>query len=263
MDHPTLRIACVQMFLAWQDEQKNLHTMKQYLTQAASQGIELIVFPETVTTGFTVSPSELASLTSSQPTDQIAQWSRQYNIAIATTLLVREGEKIFNRFFFFTPQGDIYTQDKRHLFRMGGEHKALASASRRITIEYLGWNIFPAICYDLRFPVWCRNRNLEYDLMLVPANWPQSRAQVWQTLLRARAIENLSYVCGVNRVGEDPYKIVYQGDTQIISFRGEVIASAQTHTAELITAELSQEKLRQFREKFATWRDADSFSIDF
>ena len=166
----------------------------------------------------------------------------------------------YNRAFFFTPDGETYYSDKRHLFSMSGEDQYFAAGNKRLTIPYIGWNICPLICYDLRFPVWSRNVRNEYDLLIYVANWPASRKNVWKTLLPARAIENMAYVCGVNRVGTDGEGNAYDGGSMLCAPRGDILIDAGSKETTQ-TYSLNKSHLNTLRAKFPAWEDADSFVI--
>jgi predicted amidohydrolase len=159
-----------------------------------------------------------------------------------------------------TPEKESYSYDKRHLFSISGEDKLFTRGEKRIVFTFRGVRISPYVCYDLRFPVWMRNRN-DYDLMIVSANWPESRRSVWNTLLKARAIENQCYVAGSNRIGTDGEGIKYCGDSVIINPKGEISASADENRECIITTKLSMSELSEFRSKFPAWKDADDFTI--
>ena len=167
----------------------------------------------------------------------------------------------YNRAFFLTPEGEAYFYDKRHLFRMGNETDNFTAGSRRIIISYRGWNILLLVCYDLRFPVWSRNTGNEYDLLIYVANWPVPRRKVWDILLQARALENISYVCGVNRIGKDGNSFSYNGGSAIYSYKGETQIQVPDHEEGTATATLELSALQEFRNKFPAWKDADSFTI--
>jgi omega-amidase len=172
--------------------------------------------------------------------------------------VVKDGEQYFNRLVWMRPDGGYTEYDKRHLFRMAGEHTRYAMGNERVLVEIKGWRVLPLICYDLRFPVWSRNRN-DYDLALYVANWPSVRSLHWNRLLQARAIENLSYILGVNRVGMDEAGQHYAGDSSVYGPAGELIATSQE--AELITVELYAEKMKEYRERFPADLDADEFIL--
>jgi omega-amidase len=181
--------------------------------------------------------------------------------AIYGSLIINEDGRFFNRGAFVRPDGTITTYDKRHLFRMAGEHEHFSPGRKRVVVEYSGWRILLQVCYDLRFPVFSRNRN-DHDLMLYVANWPAARRSPWSQLLPARAIENQSYVVGVNRVGMDGKGIHYMGDSVVIDPKGELLSACRPSSEEMITAILSHDALMDFREKFPAAMDADSFEID-
>ncbi len=190
------------------------------------------------------------------------QWMQQqaakHNAVVTGSLVVKEGEQYFNRLVWMRPDGSYTEYDKRHLFRMAGEHTRYAMGNERVLVDVNGWRVLPLICYDLRFPVWSRNRN-DYDLALYVANWPSIRSLHWNRLLQARAIENLSYILGVNRVGMDEAGQHYAGDSSVYGPVGELIATSQE--AELITVELYAEKLKEYRERFPANLDADEFIL--
>ena len=167
----------------------------------------------------------------------------------------------YNRAFFLTPEGNTYYYDKRHLFRMGHETEHFTSGNRRPIIRYRGWNILLLVCYDLRFPVWSRNTSNEYDLLIYVANWPIPRRKVWDILLQARALENISYVCGVNRIGKDGRDIPHSGGSVVYSPKGEVLATVPDNEEAIATASLNLSSLQEFRLKFPAWKDADEFVI--
>lgn len=328
-DYPaeTLTVAVAQTNIDWEAPHLNHLRIQRYIEQAALRGAELILFPEVITTGFTMKPKPWAENHLGETVQFISGQADKHNIAVAFTLFVRaESEnpslseksrpdtkptgtpsrteemelralstagretQYYNRFYFIAPNQEIVWQDKRHLFGMAGEGRSVTAGKERVLWHYRGWNILPIVCYDLRFPVWIRNkviektplhveeksnelsqktasspsssqRALEYDLILVAANWPTPRTSAWQTLLRARAIENLSYVCGANRVGQDPYKMDYRGDSAIISFKGDLLCEAKPHEEELLWAILDYKKLNDFRNKFPAWQDADPFVL--
>jgi omega-amidase len=181
--------------------------------------------------------------------------------ALVGSFNCEEQGKYFNRAFFVTPSHLCYFYDKRHLFRMGEEADHFSAGSKQLIIPYKGFNIALLVCYDLRFPVWSRNRDNGYDVLVYVANWPASRRKVWDTLLRARALENMSYVIGVNRVGTDGYKLPYDGGSIVISAKGETLASVADNTEGTATVSIDTESLIHFRNKFPVWKDADAFKL--
>jgi omega-amidase len=277
--HPEgeLRVSLVQMDTVWHDPATNRHRIA-----AAVAGLEtdLIVLPETFTTGF----SNEAIRTAEDMTGETVRWlralARSTGAAVTGSVQVREASGVYNRLLFGTPSGELHHYDKRHLFRMAGEHERYAAGSVRLVVEWLGWRICPLVCYDLRFPVFSRNRvvgsdgtplrpdaveegpaRLDYDLLLYVANWPRARHEAWRTLLRARAIENLAYVAGVNRVGTDGNGHAYRGGSVVVGPLGETVV--ELGDASIVsTVVLERGRLDEHRERFPAWRDADDFSLD-
>ena len=184
------------------------------------------------------------------------------NLGICGSYIINKGNRYFNQWVFMSPENEIYTYDKRHLFSQGNEDKLFAPGKKRTTFSFRGFRICPNICYDLRFPVWTRNRN-DYDLLINSANWPEGRREVWLTLLKARAIENQCYVAGANRIGTDGMGIKYSGDSMILNPQGEIIAYTDTYSEGLVTCDISFTELENFRKKFPVLKDADNFSIKF
>jgi predicted amidohydrolase len=255
----TLRVSMIQSGIAWEDKAKNRQDFERLL--APLKGVsDLAVLPEMFTTGFSMNIQQLAESDTCTTVHILQQWAKSYDLAIAGSFPAKEADgRCFNRGFFITPEGETYFSDKRHLFRLSEEPHFFTSGQRYSVIPYKGWNIRLIICYDLRFPVWMRNTNNEYDLLLCVANWPQSRANVWNVLLQARAIENLCYVGGVNRTGTDGHGIVYQGESAVVDYKGNRMAEAGQQPEAVITAALNKDKLQDFRNKFPAWKDADSF----
>lgn len=252
---PTLNITVLQQPLVWMDGPANLAFFDGLLTDI--QGRDLIILPEMFTTGFA-----MEAAASSLPENEVIAWlqakAAAANAMVAGSAAIQVEKGAVNRFFLVEPEGKVHFYDKRHLFRMAGEHEHYLAGDRREVIEWRGWRILPQVCYDLRFPVFSRNQN-DYDLALYVANWPAPRALHWQTLLQARAIENQAYIAGCNRVGTDGNGHAYSGDSRIISPQGEILAQGEPHQAARLDATLSLENLREYREKFPAWRDADSF----
>ncbi|BEN04863.1 TPA: amidohydrolase [Serratia marcescens] len=251
----TLKITLLQQPLVWRDGLANLAAFDALLAPIA--GRDLIVLPEMFTTGFAMDAGESA-LPEQQVIDWLRSWAVKSHALIGGSVALKTPEGAVNRFLLVEPGGQVHAYDKRHLFRMAGEHLHYQAGNRREIFEWRGWRILPQICYDLRFPVWARYQQ-DYDLALYVANWPAPRSHHWQTLLTARAIENQVYVAGCNRVGEDPNGLSYSGDSLIISPQGEILADAEPSAATRLDAELSLETLQSYRSAFPAWRDADSF----
>ncbi len=254
-----LNVSLVQSDLAWHDPERNRTQLGRCIERVASTS-DVIVLPEMFTTGFSMDAASLAEPMSGPSVTWLRAQAEASDAAVCGSLIVVEDGHYFNRFCWATPDGELRTYDKRHLFRMAGEDEHYASGEQRCTVDFRGFRILPLICYDLRFPVWSRNTQ-EYDLMIVVANWPTPRRNAWQTLLRARAIENVSYVAGVNRVGEDGNGVPYGGDSAVIDYLGNPLASlAEVETQVSVT--LDRERLLRFRERFPFHLDADRFALN-
>jgi len=236
------------------------------LLSGLSGNTDLVVLPEMCTTGFSLKAFELAEYDDGETIETFSEMSSRYGFAIAGSFIGKgstenSGKECYNRGFFIHPDGKKIFYNKRHLYRMGDENKHYSAGNEKTIINYKGWNIRMIICYDLRFPVWARNVNNEYDLLLVSANWPEARQNVWNSLLTARAIENMAYVCGVNRVGTDGMGIHYSGESQLINGYGTVISSVEPEIEQVHTVDIDLDSLERLRSKFPVWKDADQFEI--
>lgn len=256
----SIRISIVQADIVWENKQENLRLLHEKL-QGLHGTTEVVVLPEMFSTGFSMQSEALAEPNSGETITTLKRWASQFQLAICGSYIATDNGRFYNRAFFLTPEGEDFYYDKRHLFRMGRESDHFAAGSKRPVISYRGWNICLLVCYDLRFPVWSRNVNNEYDLLIYVANWPASRRLVWDTLLRARALENQCYVCGVNRTGTDGYHLEYNGGSKVYSAFGQEMASLPDGQEGTATATLMQNSLKQFREKFPVWKDADEFHL--
>lgn len=256
-----LRITIIQTDIRWEDKQGNLRLLHRKL-EALCGTTEIVVLPEMFSTGFSMNSQMLAEPAEGETITTLRQWATDFNLALAGSYMASNNGCYYNQAFFLTPEGEAHYYNKRHLFRMGceAEHFSAGKAPYQI-LTYHGWNIRLLVCYDLRFPVWCRNVANEYDLLLFVANWPTPRRLAWDTLLRARALENLCYVAGVNRIGTDGNKMNYNGGSNIYSPKGETLASIPDGEEGIATACLDLTALQQFRLKFPAWKDADSFHI--
>lgn len=255
-----LRVALLQNDIIWENVDANLAYCEKAL-QALDADVHVAVLPEMFTTGFSMSATQYAEEGEGKTLTALKEWAARYDVALAGSYIAREDGKCYNRGFFVKPCGEVTFYDKRHLFRMGDEGKVFTAGDRRVIVEYREWRIALFICYDLRFPVWSRNVENEYDVALYVASWPQVRSHVWRSLLVARAIENACYVCGVNRVGEDGMSLTYIGDTMVVDFKGSTLDKVPDGEQGHLVVELDGDKLQSFRTKFPTWRDADAFTI--
>lgn len=253
-----LSISLLQVDLKWRNPPANRAMLAELIAGTADNS-DLVVLPEMFTTGFTLD----AERNCEEPTGETAQWltktSETFNIAICGSVIIRDGNRFYNRLLWAGADGSLQTYDKRHLFRMAGEDEHFTAGTDRLIVELAGWRICPLICYDLRFPVWSRGIN-EYDLLVYVANWPASRHSAWTALLPARAVENQCYVAAVNRVGTDGNNVNYAGGSLVVDYFGNSIARGDSDP-ETLSATLNLEKLCRYREKFAAWKDADRFNI--
>nr|WP_321521839.1 amidohydrolase [uncultured Macellibacteroides sp.] len=256
-----LRVSMVQSHIIWEDRNENLGYYGELLRRISGK-TDLAVLPETFSTGFTMNVEPLADEADGITVNTIKKWAADYKMAVAGSFIAKDNGKYYNRAFFITPEGDSLFYDKRHLFQMGDEDQYFTAGDKRLVVSYRGWNICLLVCYDLRFPVWSRNVNNEYDLLIYCANWPEARKKVWKILLQARAIENMSYVCGVNRVGIDGKGFTYRGDSLIISPKGKKLADAGKREEVTRTVSLSMDEISELRSKFPAWKDADDFTIN-
>ena len=255
-----LRISMIQSHIIWEDKEENLGYFGELLRRVSGR-TDLAVLPETFSTGFSMNVEALADPMDGTTVATIKGWAERYKMAVAGSFIAREEGKYYNRAFFVTPDGKARYYDKRHLFRMAGEDRHFSAGDKPLVVRYKDWNICLQVCYDLRFPVWSRNVNNAYDLLIYVANWPEARKKAWKVLLQARAIENMAYVCGVNRVGVDGKGFAFRGDSMIYDARGKKLADAGKRDETTRTCALSKTDLEAFRAKFPAWKDADAFQL--
>lgn len=255
-----LKVTAVQSAIHWHDAGRNWAMFDQAL-----EGVDtdLVVLPEMFNVGFTQHPDKVAETIDGPTVEWATKLAARLDAAVTGSLSVKENGQYYNRMIFVTPDGSLDWYDKRHLFRMAGEHERYGGGSERKIVSWRGWRINLQVCYDLRFPVWSRRAAgaADYDLLLYVANWPAVRSHAWSSLLVARAIENLSYVVGVNRVGDDANGHHYSGDSVILSAEGETLWSCRDQ-AQVRTAVLSAASLVEFRAEFPAHQDADEFRIN-
>lgn len=259
-----LKVTIVQSRIHWLDVQANLDWYRDRLEQLVGQ-TDLIVLPEMFNTGFSMDAAAFAETMDGKTIRWMAETSARYHAALVGSLMVKENGSFYNRLIWMQPDGRYQYYDKRHLFRMAGEHQHYSAGSSRLVIQYKGWKICPLVCYDLRFPVWARNRLIQqeydYDCLIYIANWPDKRSQAWKSLLLARAIENQCYVIGVNRIGADGNQIQYSGDSAVIDYLGEKLSKTERFGDRIETVVLRKDALDDFRKSFPALLDADQFKL--
>lgn len=255
-----MRISLVQTDIVWENKEENLKQLEEKLNSLQDK-TDIVILPEMFSTGFSMNSHLLAESFDGHTILTLKRWCEEYRYAIVGSFICRNEDNYYNRAFFLTPSGDEYYYDKRHLFRMGEETRYFNAGAQRCIIPYKGWNICLNVCYDLRFPVWLRNINNEYDLLIIVANWPVPRIHAWNTLLIARALENQCYVCGVNRVGTDGNGQAYSGHSVLLDAKGKCLGSFKEGETGIRTVEIELASLQSFREKFPVWKDADSFTL--
>jgi omega-amidase len=269
----TLTITVIQADLIWEDKAGNLKHLEEKIDEAP-EATELIVLPEMFSTGFSMNPGPLAEDMEGPTLTWMKGTAARKRAALTGSIIITEEGNYYNRLIWMLPNGQFGFYDKRHRFAYAGEHDQYTAGCKRLIASVKGWKILPLVCYDLRFPVWSRQggppktagpaagvAGLEYDLLIYVANWPERRSHAWKTLLQARAIENQSYVVGVNRVGQDGMDIYYSGDSMIIDPQGNVLHHSLGQEA-VFTCTIGKEKLEETRNRFPFWRDADHFQIE-
>lgn len=257
-----MKIALISTDIKWESPQENLVSCRliyENILVSGVSGVDLLVFPEFFNTGFSMN-SSIAEDMDSNSVNWMKRLSKEAGCAVLASLPVKENGYLYNRALFVTPQEALYKYDKRHLFSHSGEDLVYTAGTEKTVIAFRGVNIAIQICYDLRFPVWSRNRNLEYDIMINIANWPKVRSKVTEPLSKARAIENLSYFAFVNRSGSDPY-CEYDGNRYLFDFMGDTVLP-ESEGLNYSVYNIDIERLRAYRDHFSAWKDADQFSIE-
>ncbi len=261
-----LVVTIAQLDLVWESPRENLTAIEKVLSTTKKS--DIVVFPEMVTTGFSMNSAHLAERMDEETVTVLSEFSKRFNTAIVASFICKSDFHYYNRLLFVEPDGTLHHYDKRHLFRMAKEDDHFSPGSEELIVEYKGWKIKPLVCYDLRFPVWSRNRfetdrstyvNAAYDVLIYIANWPKARVAAWDKLLLARSIENQAYVIGVNRVGEDGNGILYSGNSTVIDPKGEPIIYPFADQVSAKTCTLDYTELKKFRKKFPVGMDADYF----
>ena len=253
-----MKIALIQTQPDWHDAAANRTRFDEWFEKLET-GTDLVVLPEMFSTGFTMASGDVAETMDGPSVDWMRERAASIGAVLAGSLVVREGERFFNRLIWMPPDGAATVYDKRHRFRMAGEHEHFDAGAERVVTRLGDWRVCLMVCYDLRFPVWCRNRG-DYDMLLCPANWPAARRAQWNALLRARAIENQCFAVGVNRVGVDGNDVVYSGGTAVYDCFGEPLVEIFDR-AQLVHLTLDKSVLDQYRAAFPAWQDADEFEV--
>jgi omega-amidase len=264
-----IHVAAIQSMLHWEDRDANLKHFERMIEQLESPA-DLLVLPEMFTTGFTMRAEKLGEPMDGPTLAWMQRKAAKTKAVVTGSFIVEEKGSYFNRLLWVRPDGSYEYYNKRHLFRMAGEDKHFSAGDKKLIVELNGWKVCPLVCYDLRFPVWSRNRwtsegnslVADYDLLLYVANWPERRAHAWKTLLMARAMENLCYVVGLNRIGNDGHFTFHAGESAIIDFKGEIVKSAIFAKEEIISSNLSAQLLEEFRKSFPAGMDADPFRTE-
>ena len=257
-----LSVTLIQTALFWEDKNRNLAMLEDKI-MGIDEKTNLVILPEMFSTGFSMRPTVLAETMDGQTIEWMKKISNAKKIIVTGSIIIEDNGHYFNRLIWMLPNGNYGFYDKRHLFAYAGEDQHYTAGNKRLITSVNGWKINLQICYDLRFPVWARqqsNESPEYDLIIYVANWPERRNHAWKTLLTARAIENQSYVIGVNRVGEDGNQINHSGDSMLIDPLGNILFSKQQEEV-IHSFVLTKDSLNQTRNKFPFWKDADQFNI--
>lgn len=257
----TLKITTFQAYLFWENIDKNLQNLGLRLGSIREK-TDLIVLPEMFNTGFSMNPQKYGEEMDGKTMKWMHDQARKFNCVITGSLIIKESNKYFNRLIWMRPDGSYEHYDKRHLFGLGEEDQHYTAGTKKLFVELHGWKICPIICYDLRFPVWLRNVNEEYDLLLLVANWPERRSLHWRTLIPARAIENQAFVVAVNRVGHDGNEIFHSGDSMCIDPNGKVIYY-KPNDEDLYTFSINKNDLIEARKNFPFLKDADKFKLNY
>jgi omega-amidase len=255
-----LKITLLQVYLFWENVDKNLQNINLRLSFIREK-TDLIVLPEMFNTGFTMNAEDLAEDMDGKTMQWMREKAAEFNAVITGTLMIKENGNFYNRLIWMNPDGTYQKYDKRHLFSLAGEEKVFTAGTEKLIVELKGWKIAPFICYDLRFPVWLRNKNNGYDLLIVLANWPEKRAQHWRALIPARAIENQSFIIALNRVGHDGNGVYYCGDTTCLNPNGNTIYYKRDEE-DLYTFTINKDEVNNVRDEMPFLIDADKFTTE-
>ena len=254
-----MKLTLIQSDIIWENKIKNMEKLGELISTIPADR-DIIILPEMFNTGFSVDPCDLSEPPCSITFEWMQSIARKQSCGVCGSYIVSENGVFYNRWIFVSPNNETWNYNKRHLFSPGDEDKMFTRGSERIVFKFRGMRICPNVCYDLRFPVWSRNRN-DYDLLINSSNWPESRRDVWITLLKARALENQCFVAGVNRIGIDGTGIKYCGDSLILGPKGEIIAEDKPNEESIVSGDISIDELSDFRKKFPVLKDGDNFTI--
>ena len=257
-----LKLSLVQSNLHWEDKKKNLEMFSKKLSEIKKT--DLIILPEMFTTGFSNNTINLAESMNGETHNWLLQTSKEKDAVVCGSAIIEENGKYFNRFFWVQPDGITHHYDKKHLFAMAHEDEYFSAGTEKKIIQYKGWKINLQVCYDLRFPIWSRrkeDKQNNYDLLIYVASWPVARVHAWSTLLKARAIENMSYCVGVNRVGIDGKGFEYSGASVVVNYLGEELVASSAGKEEIISCSVDYQHLTKVREKLPFHKDQDQFNI--
>ena len=256
-----LQLALIQTSIVWHNSAKNMDMYTTKIKQV-KEGVDLVVLPEMCTTGFSMEPHFIAETMTGDTVTWLKAMAAMKQAVIAGSFIIKDGESFFNRFIFAFPSGELKWYDKRHLFSLAKEHEVYEQGSERIVVAIKGWKICPMICYDLRFPVWSRNTE-DFDVLIYVANWPKPRIEAWDALLKARAIENMCYSVGVNRVGSDDNQLEYVGHTGAYDYLGKRMTPAAHEVETTMDVTLDRDRMAMAREKLNFLSDRDSFKLSY
>ena len=256
---PKLTIALLQANLIWHNAAKNRINFSKKIN-SISETVDMIVLPEMFTTGFSMHPQQIAETMQGETVKWMQQLASKKRVAIVGSIIISENNTYYNRFLFVHPSGEINQYNKKHLFTLAGEHEVYTSGKEKLIVDFKGWKVCPLICYDLRFPVWARNVE-DYDILMYVANWPKPRIEAWDALLKARAIENMSYTIGVNRVGVDANNLEYSGHSAIYNCLGEKLIDTIPNQENIVIVTLDKKSLKNTRSKLNFLADRDFFKV--
>ena len=261
MEQNTLHVAIIQADLVWENPNQNRENFTKKIEEI-TQDVDLIVLPEMFTSGFTMTPEYIAETEEGETIIWMKKMAFQKQAAIVGSVAIKDNNHYYNRLFFVHPNGLVDTYDKKHTFTLAGEDKIYKRGNSKVIVDYKGFKIQPLICYDLRFPVWSRIAEEDYDVLIYVANWPKIRVHAWNTLLQARAIENMSYCIGVNRVGLDANNYEYSGHSAVYDALGKKLSNIQPSNEDIEVIVLNKKHIDDVRSKLRFLDDKDSFSLE-